>query len=580
MRFPVGSMQAPGARPRLALIDFRLYRLMFSGTLLAVVIAMFSLEGTPDAIEAATSPGLEEGRAATVARQIVAAAPERQPGSEGDEAVADLVVERFSEVAAGAVTEQEFDAEFEGEEVTLRNVLLTLPGDAGSLVVVFAPRDAARGEGAVSSAAATGLLVELAEALGNREHEKTFLLASTSGSTAGAAGARALLDGLPERDSVEAVIAITQPGAAARRAPFVVASSTDTTSGPVQLERTTAEAIERQAQEASSGSPAFTELARLAIPSGLGPQAPLVGEGVPTVAVSAAGERPLPESDDELADLSGESLDAFGRAIESTVYAVDESPASLDRGPGSYVELSGNLVPGWTIALLALSLVLPAAVAAIDGCARGARQRAAVLPGLAWAAARGLPFVGALLALYGLALVGAIPRPPFPFDPGLHQFGAGEAITLAVVAAVGVASAVLLRRGGVTAATAPVTAVPAVGAVAAAACLLIWLLNPYLALLLAPAAHVWLLAVSAPGPRRGALALGAAALAALPAVAALIAISSALDLGGDAPWTFTLMIADGQIGLLTMVAACFLAGAVVGAIALGFGRRAPIPARA
>jgi hypothetical protein len=562
------------------LIDFRLYRLMFAGTLLAVVIAMFSLEGTPDGIEAATSPGLEEGRAATTARQIVAAAPERQPGSEGDEAVADLVGERFSEVAAGAVTEQSFDAEFEGEEVRLRNVLLTLPGDAGSLVVVFAPRDAARGEGATSSAAATGLLVELAEALGNREHEKTFLLASTSGSTAGAAGARALLDGLPERDSVEAVIAITQPGAAERRTPFVVASSTDTTSGPVQLERTAAEAIARQAGETTSGSSAFTELARLALPSGLGPQAPLVGEGVPAIAVSAAGERPLAETDDALEDLSGESLDAFGRAIEASVYAVDESPASLDHGPGSYLELSGNLVPGWTIALLALSLILPAAVAAIDGCVRGARQRAGLGPGLAWAAARALPFVGALLALYGLAFIGAIPRPPFPFDPGLHELGAGAAITLAAIAAIGVASAVLLRRGGVTAASAPVTAVPAAGAVAAAACLLIWLFNPYLALLAAPAAHVWLLAVSAPGTGRGALALGAGALAALPTAAALIATSSVLDLGGDAPWTFTLMVADGQIGLLTMVAGCFLAGAVVGSIALCFGRRAPIPARA
>ena len=159
---------------------------------------------------------------------MVELAPDRQPGSSGDNAVADLVAERFADIPAGAVTEQEFDGEFEGEEVSLRNVLLTLPGGAASTVVVFAPRDSARGAGAASSAAATGVLIELAEALGNRERAKTFVLASTSGSAAGAAGARALLDGLPERDSVEAMIAITQPGAAGPHPPFVIASSTST----------------------------------------------------------------------------------------------------------------------------------------------------------------------------------------------------------------------------------------------------------------------------------------------------------------------------------------------------------------
>ena len=78
---------------------------------------------------------------------MVELAPDRQPGSSGDNAVADLVAERFADIPAGAVTEQEFDGEFEGEEVSLRNVLLTLPGGAGSTVVVLAPRDSARGPG-------------------------------------------------------------------------------------------------------------------------------------------------------------------------------------------------------------------------------------------------------------------------------------------------------------------------------------------------------------------------------------------------------------------------------------------------
>ena len=550
------------------MIDFRLYRLAFAPTLLAVIAVMFSLEGTPDAIQPAASPGLEEERAAVTARQVVELAPDRQLGSSGDNAVADLVAERFADIPAGAVTEQEFDGEFEGEEVSLRNVLLTLPGGAGSTVVVFAPRDSARGAGAASSAAATGVLIELAEALGNRERAKTFVLASTSGSAAGAAGARALLDGLPERDSVEAMIAITQPGAAEPHPPFVIASSTSTRSGPVQLARTAEEAVNDQAQEPSPTTSPLTQLARLAFPSGLGPQAPLIAEGVDAIAISAAGERPLAESEDELDQLSGATLDAFGRAVESTVHAVDESTSPLAHGPGTHLELSDNLVPGWTIALLALALILPAAVAAVDACARAARMRLGLGAGLAWAAGRSLPFMGALLTLYALAIVGLVPSPDFPFDPALYELGVRAGITLVLVVLTGVASIVLLRRTGVGGAGAPPAALPAIGLVVVAACLLAWLANPYLGLLLVPAAHAWLLADGAWGPTRGALAVGAAALACVPVIAALAAVSSTLDLGAGATWTFALMIADGQIGLATMVSACFVAGALVGGAAL------------
>ena len=201
------------------MVNMRLYRLAFLPTLAAIVAIMFSLEGAPTALEPATPPATFDGkRAANQARQIVAAAPQRPPGSSGDEAVADLVADRFSEIAAGSVTEQGFEADFEGADVSLRNVLLTLPGDAARTIVVLAARDSARGPGAASSAAATGVLVELANALGLAGHEKTFVLASTSGTAAGAAGARELLEGLPERDSVEAVIVISQPGASERRA--------------------------------------------------------------------------------------------------------------------------------------------------------------------------------------------------------------------------------------------------------------------------------------------------------------------------------------------------------------------------
>lgn len=558
------------------MVNLRLYRLAFLPTAIAVVAIMFSLDGAPGPLEPATPPAtFDGGRAANQARQVLALAPERPPGSAGDAAVADLVAERFGDVAAGSVAEQSFEATYEGDRVGLRNVLLTLPGDPERTVVVLAGRDSPRGPGAASSAAATGVLIELASTLGLSGHEKTYVLASTSGTTAGAAGAVELLDGLPERDSVETVIVISQPGASEPRGPYVISSSTAATSGPTRLERTAELAVRTQAQLGGDGESGFTQLARLAIPSGIGEQAPLIADRVEAVAISSAGERPLAPSEDGPEQLSGAGVDAFGRAIQSTVDAIDTAgPPAAE--PNPHLELSENLVPGWTLVLLALTLLLPSLAASADACARVMRGAAPLRPALAWAAARALPFLGALTCLYALALVGAIPRPPFPFDPGLYGFGARAAIALTLIVIVAVATAVLLRRRGVRAAAAPEGSVAAVGLVASLACLFVWLANPYLGLLAVPVAHLWLLASQRPGTGRTLAAIALAAIACLPVVAALAAVSGALELGSEAPWTFTLMIADGQIGLLTALAGCFLAAGLTGAVGLCLGRR-PLP---
>lgn len=551
------------------LIDLRLYRIAFLPALLAVIVAMFSLEGAPDALEPVDPPTTFEGdRAAAVARQIASTAPDRSPGSPGDEAVAELVLNRFEDVPAGAVSEQRFEASVDGEEVGLRNVLLTLPGESPETIVIAAARDSARGAGAAAEAAATGILVELANAL-RVSHRRTYVLASLSGSSAGAAGVRALVDGLPERDLIEAVIVIFQPGAAERRRPFVVGSSDGASSASAQLLRTAEETVAVQAGAASAGEGAFTQLARLAIPSGLGDQAPLIGDGIDAIAISSAGERPL--GADDAARLDGAAIDGFGRAIQSAVDALDDAVAAPVHGPGSYLELGDNLLPGWTLALLALALLAPAAVAATDACARAARRKVAVGSALAWAGARSLPFVGALAAVYALALVGAIPRPGFPFDPGLYELGGRAAIVFALVALAAAASAWLLRSR-ISVRRAPDGAIPAIGAVGSLGCLVLWLANPYLALLAAGAAHVWVLAAGSPSaPRRAAVVGGAALACALP-VAALIAVAAALELGADAPWTFTLMVADGQLGLATCLAACFIAGALAALVVLALAR--------
>ncbi|MFL5869471.1 MAG: hypothetical protein ACJ75R_00180 [Solirubrobacterales bacterium] len=565
-----------GPRDVSRLVNLRLYRLAFIPAAVALVAVMFSLEGVPPPIAQPVPAGTYQGdSAAATARQIVRLAPERPAGSAGDDRVADFVADRFKQISGGAVGEQRVDAELDGGDASVRNVFLTLPGDVGRTIVVVAGRDSPRGPGAASSAAATGALLELAGSLGVAGHNATYVLASTSG---GSSGVTQLLDGLSDED-VEAAVVISQPGAAAPSQDYVVASSSGERSASIQVRRTAAEAVLNQVGTAAAEPSAFESLARLAIPSGIGAQAPLIAEGVDAVAISSAGERPLPESADQLDDLSAETLDGFGRATQILIGEIDGA-ASLEHGPTAYMQIGDNLVPGWSLSLLALALLLPALVAAIDGCARASRREQHLVRGLGWAAARSMPAIGALAVLYGLALVGVVPRPPFPFDPGLHPVGARAVISLVAIVGAGLASAGVLRLLRVTGSTAPASSVAALGALTSAAGLVLWLANPYLALLAAPVAHLWLLADSPPSRRRGAVVALSAALAAVPAIAALASVSRALDLGADAPWTLTIMVADGQLGLAITAASCFLLGGLLGAVALALARGRDLPTAA
>jgi hypothetical protein len=558
-------------------IDLRLYRLAFGPALLAVIATMFSLEGPPAPLEpAAATASFEGGRALAAAREIASIAPTRAPGSDADAEAARIVAEHFDQVRAGSVAERSHEDTVDGEQVELSSVYLTLPGNTPEAIVVLADRAAAEGTGSSSSAAATGVLVELASAVGLAGHERTLILVSTSDASVGAEGVKELLDSLAATNPVEAVLVVFQPGSPERRQPHVIATSTDESSASAQLERTAVRAVFEQTGAETDSPSAFAQLSRLALPSGLGAQAPLIAADVDAVAISAAGERPLlpplAESEPSVAN-----LDAFGRATQATIGALDAAPGPPEHGPKSYVEVSGNLVPGWALALLGLALILPAALAAVDALARAARRGLRPSRGAIWVARHSLPFLGALGTLYGLAFVGLVPRDPFPFDPGLHPLGWRAAAAAVLVLAATALSAYLLRPhwksatapSDAPASTAPLqvpaSAIPAAGGLTALACLLIWLENPYLALLVSPAAHVWLLAAGGGGrPRR--LLVGLAAIAALvPTGAALASVASALELGAEAPWTFALMIADGQIGLVLVLAASLLAGSLLAA---------------
>ena len=553
------------------MLDFRIYRYAFAPALLAFVALMFSLQGVPAGIEPVAPPAsFESGRAAATAREIVETAPERQPGSAGDEAVADLVAERFAETEVGTVSEQALEASFDGDDVTVRNVILTLPGDSPASIVVLAGRDSADGPGAASSAAATATLVELGGALAVAGHAKTYVLASTSATTAGAAGAREAVAAVPDPEAVEAVIVLSQPGSANPRGPYVIDSSTDTTRTAAQLVSTAELAVAEQAGREAGQPGVVSQLARLAFPSGLGEQAPLIAAGLDAIGISSAGERPLPAGEDEIDDLSRPVLGDFGQAASTIVQAVDASAAELERGPDPYLDTGDNLVPGWAVALLALALLAPALVAAVDASGWALRRSQGLAEALAWAACALVPLLAGLVALYALALVGLVDTPDFPFDPGRQGFDVAAGASTILVAAAIVGTVAVLRPLRLSLDAPLPGLVAAVGVTSVAGGLLAWLANPYLGLLAVPAAHAWLLAAAGAGGRLAILGV----LAALgPLLIALGVVASALGLGAVAPWTFALLVADGQIPFGVAASLCILVASLAAVVAVA--RRMP-----
>ena len=301
------------------MIDQRLYRLAFLPALLAAIAMLFSLQPVPEPLEAPVSLEGFDGEAAVLtARQIARDAPDRTPGSAGDGEIADLVAERFGEIGSAEVSDQSFSSSFEGDDVELRNVIATLPGESERRLILLAPRDSASGPGVASSAAATGVLLELAESFGGATHSKTLVFVSTAGAGDGAIGAREFAESYPEREQIDSALVIAQPGAARPEPPFVIPWSAGPQSTAAQLTRTAGETTSAELGRPDGRPGTLGELLRLALPTGLGEQGPLIERGIDAVAISSAGERPLSPGEDSIVSLSEETLTGVGQAAGQT----------------------------------------------------------------------------------------------------------------------------------------------------------------------------------------------------------------------------------------------------------------------
>lgn len=523
----------------------RLYRAAFAPLLVSIAILAFSLGGVPVPLE--PPPGtisFDPDNAARTARALEDAGGVRPPGSAADSAAADIVAARFAEIVAGTTQEQQIEASGPDGDVSLRNVIITLPGQSDLTTVVVAGRDGLPGSSAGSAAAATGALVELANVLAVVERRRTVVLASTSGASLSAEGARSLVGALPERLELDAGLAITRPGAAVISDPHLLGLAPGTP--PLTLVETGVAVLEARAM-VDAGTPGLAEqLARLALPAATGEEAALAAAGVAAIGVSSAGEIEMAGDD----ALDRETLARFGPALVGIVQAIDEAPGPIGAPGGKYLRAGDNLIRSWTLALVSLCLLLPAlALAAFARASAGKGGGRA----WSWAAEWWIAPIVVLVSVWLLGVAGVIPAAGAPYDPRRIELGVPEAGVLLLLLALGGAVWWLLGLRRVPAGPAADALAASTALLTLGACLFAWLLNPYLAFLLAPLAHVGALgAIRSNRARRW--MLPAFALALVPAVVATAIVASALDWGFSAPWQLVALASGGGIPRLEVLA--------------------------
>jgi len=547
------------------MLNARLYRAALVPLLLAFAIAAFSLQGPPVPASSNLAPDAFQGpRAYAELTHLAGKYPSRRPGSPGDDAMAAEIartLEGLGGTAGGgfSVRVLHTDGQTIDGERQLSTVIAERPGSTGaSAIVIVAHRDAAA-RGSAAELSGTAALVELARVFSARETKRTIVLVSTSGGSGGDAGAAALPGAL--HGPLDAAIVLGDLSGTLMRRPIVIPFSDGEGSAPLQFQRTVADAITRETG-ADPGAPSVVgQLAHLMLPLAYGEQGVLDEAGLPAVLVQASGERGPSAAE----PVSEDGLEGLGRSVLSAVDALDTAP-DVPSAMQTGLQLQRKTLPAWVLRLLVGTMLLAPLITTADGFARLRRRRMPVGRWTLWALACSVPvFVCAVLAyaLGGLGILTAAPAVPAPASamPFDGQAATAVAAVLLTFVLAWLVWGMLMRRLGWGVLPDPEVAGLSIMIVLLGVAVAVWVGNPLAALLLVPAAHLWLWLASPElrPPRAGSLALVALGLAPLALLIAFYA--DRLGLGpGEVAWTALLLLAGGHVGL---------GGAILWSLALG-----------
>jgi hypothetical protein len=569
------------------MLDPRIYRTGLIVAALALVVLAFSLQNQQTALNPTLAPEAFNGQNVALTMSSIAQGdPSRRPGSAGDDSLATQVKSTLRQYHFDTTVDT-FQGRTVDGTVPLENVVGVRPGMQSGSIVIVASRDAL-GAPAMAAASGTATLMELARNLEGETLHRSVVLASTSGSqgTTGAIRLAATLAG-----PIDGVIVLGDLASARVQQPVILPWSTRQAVAPTILRNTVASALAAQTSLTNSFTGLGGQFAHLAFPFTLGQQAPFGAQGIPAVEISLSGEQG-PAADAPVTD--SKHLTATGRAVLQTISALDSGPTLV--APSAYVLLGGKVVPGWAISLFVLALLIPVIMTTIDGVARARRRGHVIWRSLVVVLAAAVPFVlgiGLVLLARAVGLIDT--APPGPVAAGAIPMGSGGVallVAMAVVVLAGSAGALWLARRLPTRPRTSRRAAEGSGSDGAVAGLLvvmcavtfaIWLTNPFAALLLVPALHLWLWAISpdlrVPLPAR--LALIAVGIAPVVLVAGYYA--NELGYGPVAAiWEMVLLLAGHGVSLVaalewSVVLGCLLSAATLSLLAARGSRKVPTP---
>jgi hypothetical protein len=616
-------------------INGRIYRAAFIPFVFALAIAGFSLAARPGPLTSNLAPDAFDGaRAFSELKALATQYPERRPGGAGDEALAGYVVQTLKQLgstAAGgfSVAVRHPRAQTIDGERTLTTVIAERPGTTGAApIVILAHRDAAAnghhrsqiGQQLAQQTArraqlsATAVLLELARVFAAGETQRAIVLVSTSGGSGGNAGAADYAANAAR--PVDAAIVLGDLASGPPLAPAMESFSDGLGAAPARLASTVSAAIAQGTGVAPAGPGGLSQLAHLAFPLAAGEQGPLNAQGLPAVLVGVGGEQEVESGgragSHAQAPVSPARLEALGRAVLSAVYALDAGPdvSSAASGSETGLPIQHKVLPEWALRLLVGTLLLPPLLVALDGLARLRRRREPVARWALWTLACAVPFLICALVAVLLGALGAIAAPRPPVSPAALPLDGSAlealAATVLVLALAWLAWPVAMRRLGLpvrpgaarpAGPSAPATpagayARPAAAYARSAAAIamllvltglavVVWVVNPFTALLLVPALHLWLV-LAQPEQRLAGrvpfrvVALAAVALGAVP-LALLVAFYAhqfQLGLGGVAH-TALLLLAGGRVGLVGAVLWSVAFGCLAAALAIALAAGRP-----
>jgi hypothetical protein len=556
------------------MVDPRIYRACLVLVAFAVIVFGFSLTQQPSGLRTSMAPGAQFASAPLTMKRLAAKYPVRTPGSEGDAQLAQEIKTRFGRDSGFTVGTQFFTARTTSGDQTLENVVASRAGLEPGQVVVVSHRDSL-GSPDEAGLAGTAVMLDMANALANETLGRTVTLISTSGQI-GAAGAAQVARSLSSQQ-VDAVIVLGNLAGAQVRQPVVVPWSDTDLLAPPALRNTLSHYVASDAGIKTVATGIGGQVVRLAFPFTITEQAPFAGDGLSAVLLSLSGDRIGP-ANEPLAP-SGR-LTAMGSAALQAVNALDKGSAIAS--PSAYLLISGKVVPLWAVRLLVLALILPVAATMVDAVARTRRRGHSIMRWIVWVLAGAIPFLvglGALLLARVTGLLSIVPAGAVGAG-GVQLTGSGVAVLVGVGVLV-VLSFVFLRplclrllygmlserRPQSPAADAAAVALSVVMCVTS---LVIWALDPFSALLLVPALHLWMW-LSTPGvrSRRWAVLL-IAVLAVLPAVAVIAYYG---QLFGLSPlgllWSGALLVAGGGMPIVTAVYWSVVLGCLASVLVIG-----------